>query len=229
LQYNNLFDDTPCSRQRPGAKRREEVQILKTYESIIITTPELPEADEKALVDGMVSIITERDGTLHINDRMGRRRLAYPIKKSEDGVYTRLLYDSGIDAPQEVERRLGLSDKVLRVMTVNLEKVWAEEAKKDALRLIEERAENARREIEDAKRAEEEAIAAAAAAAAAPAVEDEAADGAEAAETVEASETVEAAENVEATEEVEAPVEADAEVSEDAPAEAEAEGEEKNG
>jgi len=205
------------------------VQILKTYESIIITTPELPEAEEKSLVEGMVSVITERDGTLHINDRMGRRRLAYPIKKSEDGIYTRLLYDSGSDAPQEVERRLRLSDKVLRVMTVNLEKVWAEDAKKDAVRLIEERAENARREIEDAKRAAEEAIAAAAAAAAAPAVEDEAADGAEVAETVAATEAVEAADPVETAETVEAPEEADADVSEDAPAEAEAEGEEKNG
>ena len=196
---------------------------MKTYESIIITTPEMPEADEKVLVDGMVSIIAEREGTLHINDRLGRRRLAYPIKKSEDGVYTRLLYDSGSDAPQEMERRLRLSDKVLRVMTVALEKVWAEDAKKEAVRIIEEKAENARREIEDAKRAEEEAIAAAAAAAAAPAVE-EAEDAAEA-EAV----TEEAVEEVAEEAPAEAVEEAVEELAEEAPADAVTEGEEKNG
>ncbi len=142
---------------------------MKTYESIIITTPELPEAEEKALMDGMVTIISDRDGTLHINDRMGRRRLAYPIKKSEDGVYTRLLYDSESDVPREMERRLHLSDMVLRVMTVSLEKQWAVDAREHAVRLIEERAENARRQVEEAKlKAEEEA-----AGAAAPAVEEE--------------------------------------------------------
>jgi small subunit ribosomal protein S6 len=225
LQYNNLFDDTPCSRPCPGANRREEVQALKTYETIIITKPDLPESDEKTLIDGMVSIIAEREGSLHINDRLGRRRLAYPIKKIEDGVYTRLLYDSGSDAPQEVERRLRLSDKVLRVMTVALEKVWAEDSKKEAIRLIDEKAENARREIEDAKRAEEEAIAAAALAAAAPAVEaaEEVAD--EAAEAVEA----EAAEVAEVAEEVAETVEAVEEVAEEAPAKAVTEGEENNG
>ncbi|MBD3866496.1 MAG: 30S ribosomal protein S6 [Acidobacteria bacterium] len=209
---------------------------MKTYESIIITTPEMPESDEKTLIDGMVSIITERDGQLHINDRMGRRRLAYPIKKTEDGVYTRLLYDSGSDAPQEVERRLRLSDKVLRVMTVALEKVWAEDAKKEAVRLIEEKAENARREIEDAKKAEEDAIAAAAAAAAAPAVEEataegeEAAEGAEAPEAPEVTEVAEVPEVPEVAEVVEtAEVEPTEAATEDASAEAVTEGEEKNG
>jgi small subunit ribosomal protein S6 len=204
------------------------VQILKTYESIIITTPELQESDEKTLIDGMVSIITEREGTLHINDRMGRRRLAYPIRKSEDGVYTRLLYDSGSDAPQEMERRLRLSDKVLRVMTVNLEKIWAEDAKKDAVRIIEERAENARREIEEAKRAEEEAAAAAAAALAAPA-EAEGEEGAEAAADEPAAAAEEApAEVVEAPAEPAEPAKEEEEKKE-ASAEAVTEGEDNHG
>lgn len=190
---------------------------MKTYESIIITTPELPEAEEQALMDGMVAIISDRDGKLHINDRLGRRRLAYPIKKSEDGVYTRLLYDSESDAPQEMERRLHLSDKVLRVMTVSLEKQWAVDAREHAVRLIEERAENARRLVEEAKlKAEEEA-----AAAAAPPAEEETETATEAAEVAETVEVVEVGEVAEVEEESkeDAPVEA--------VTEAAAEGEEK--
>ena len=145
---------------------------MKTYETIIITKPDLPESDEKTLIDGMVSIIAEREGSLHINDRMGRRRLAYPIRKFEDGVYTRFLYDSVVEVPHELERRLRLSDQVLRSLTIRMEPDWAEASKIQAVKDIERRAEM---EIEAARQAEEEAkraAEAAEAAAAAPAVEE---------------------------------------------------------
>jgi len=167
---------------------------LTTYETIIITTPEMPEDDEKALIESMISIVTERDGKLHINDRMGRRRMAYPIKKLDDGVYTRLLYESGSDAPQEMERRLRISDKVLRVMTVHLEKEWAKDAREGAVQLIADREEAARRAVEEAeaaaRKAEEDAAAAVAAAAAAEAAgPEDNEDDANASETSDAAAT----------------------------------------
>jgi small subunit ribosomal protein S6 len=171
LQTDNL-EEILLAPGESGAQSREEAQVLTTYETIIITTPELPEDDEKALIESMISIVTERDGKLHINDRMGRRRMAYPIQKLDDGIYTRLLYESGSDAPQEMERRLRISDKVLRVMTVRLEKEWADDARKGAVQLIADREEAARRAIEEAeeaaRKAEEAAAAAAAAEAAGP-------------------------------------------------------------
>src|SRR5262245_56746752 len=85
-------------------------------------------------------------------DRMGRRRLAYPIQKFEDGVYTRFLYDSGSDVPRELERRMRISDKVLRHLTVQLEREWAVGAKEQVVKDAQARAEaEARRAAAEAE------------------------------------------------------------------------------
>ena len=151
--------------------------LLSTYETLYITAPNLAEDDERATVDHMTGIVTNGGGTLLANDRMGRRRLAYPIQKFDDGVYVRLLYDSESAVPIELERRGRLSDKVLRTLTVKLERDWAEHAKQQA--------------VDDARRREEaavaEAAAAEAAAAAAAAAPPPAADEAQAPEAAEAA------------------------------------------
>ena len=130
---------------------------MNTYETIFITTPNLSEDEEKSTVDALHAVITDRGGESFIVERMGRRRLAYPIRKFDDGVYTRFLYDSDTETPKELDRRMRLSDRVLRALTVRLEKTWASDAKEDAVRIIERRAEEAKRAEEEAKAAAEAA------------------------------------------------------------------------
>jgi small subunit ribosomal protein S6 len=127
------------------------VQPVTTYETVFITIPSLTEQEEADLVGSLAQVVTDDGGDMVANERMGRRRLAYPIRKFEDGVYTRFLYDSSAEAPKELDRRIRLSDKVLRHLTVRLEPDWAVAAKEQAVR--------------DAKAREEAAKAAAAAAA----------------------------------------------------------------
>ncbi len=161
----------------PGAERREEVPV-PTYETLFITQPNLAEEEESSTLQTMSQVVTEGGGSLTVAERMGRRRLAYPIKEFDEGVYIRLLYDSSGDVPKELERRIRLSEHVLRSLTVRLDEDWAAHAKEQAVR--------------DAhRRAEAEAAAAAAA-------ELEAERAAEEAEmSVEDSETAEPAEAVE--------------------------------
>jgi len=131
---------------------------MPTYETLFITPPTLAEEDETAVVAQMAEIVQSGGGTFHANDRMGRRRLAYPIEKFEDGVYTRFLYDAELEVPRELERRMRLSDRVLRSLTVRLERDWAVAAKEQAVHDAE------RREAEAAAAAEAEKLAAEAAA-----------------------------------------------------------------
>jgi small subunit ribosomal protein S6 len=138
---------------------------MPTYETLFILPPNLTESDEQATVDGLEQIVTSGGGSMVANDRMGRRRLAYPIRKFEDGVYNRFLYDSESDVPRELERRIRISDNVLRSLTVLLEKDWAEASKEQARRDAERRAEAEREAAAEAARAAEAAAAAAAAAA----------------------------------------------------------------
>jgi len=113
---------------------------VPTYETLFITLPTLSEDEERASIAPLAQIVSER-GVMVADERIGRRRLAYPIKKFEDGVYTRFLYDADEALPRELERRLRISDKVLRHMTIRLEEDWAVAAKEQAVRDAEARVE----------------------------------------------------------------------------------------
>lgn len=115
--------------------------MIRTYETVFITNPTLTEDEEKSVVEALAAIVTDGGGVFAANDRMGRRRLAYPIKKFEDGVYTRFLYDSTSSVPKELDRRLRISDRVIRHMTVSMELDWANASKEQAVRDAQARAE----------------------------------------------------------------------------------------
>jgi small subunit ribosomal protein S6 len=112
---------------------------MPTYETLFITPPNLPEDEERAAVDALALVVTDGGGSIVANDRMGRRRLAYPIRKFDDGVYVRLLYDAEPPISRELDRRIRLSDKVLRSLTVRLDPKWAVDAKEEARRAAEQR------------------------------------------------------------------------------------------
>jgi len=152
---------------------------VATYETIFITPPNLAEEDERATVETLAQVVTAGGGKLAVQDRMGRRRLAYPIKKFEDGVYVRLLYDAEADVPKELERRFRLSDNVLRYLTVHLDPEWAEYEKQEAVREARRRAEAEVAEAARQEAAREEAAAKAKAEAEKQAAEDAAAKAAE--------------------------------------------------
>jgi small subunit ribosomal protein S6 len=125
---------------------------VHTYETIFITRPTLSEDEEKATLEALSEVVRSGGGELVHTDRMGRRRLCFPIAKQHDGVYTRLLYDSEPAVPKELDRRSRLSDEVLRMLTVRLEPDWAEaakvQAKEDVVRMAAEHEERKRQESE---------------------------------------------------------------------------------
>jgi small subunit ribosomal protein S6 len=136
---------------------------VPTYETLFITPPNLSEDDERATVDAMAQIVTSGGGSMVANDRMGRRRLGYPIRKFEDGVYVRFLFDATPDVAKELERRGRLSENVLRSLTVRLELDWAQHAKEEAAREAQRRVEAEAAAAAEAEKAKAEAEAAAAA------------------------------------------------------------------
>ncbi len=131
---------------------------MQTYETLFVTTPTLTDEEEQSMVEVLAQIVTDGGGTFTANERMGRRRLAYPIQKYNDGVYVRFLYDSDPAVPKELERRLRISDRILRVLTVRLEPKWAVAAKEQAVRDAQARVEAAEREKLEREEAERKAL-----------------------------------------------------------------------
>ena len=52
---------------------------------------------------------------------MGKRRLAYPIKRLREGIYTVIQFQSGSDIVKELERSLRLDDNVIRHMVIRID------------------------------------------------------------------------------------------------------------
>jgi small subunit ribosomal protein S6 len=91
---------------------------LRTYEVMFISAPSVAEDDLNKLITQLETIITERGGKVTKVDIWGRRKLAYKIDKFDEGVYS-LIYAEGSGREiAEVERRLRVTDFVIRHLTV---------------------------------------------------------------------------------------------------------------
>lgn len=193
---------------------------MSMYETMLVTSAKLDEEAAVALVEKFKSLI-EANGTIDAVDEWGKRRLAYPINKEEDGIYTLIHFTSEPDFPAELDRVYKITDGVLRSLIIAKDEVM------EAAR-VEAAAKAEAAKAEAAKAAAARAAAAEAAEAAKAEAERQAQEDAEKAEaevpTAEAAPAPDAAEATEA----EAPAEeaAAAEAASDAAEEAVADAQE---
>jgi len=134
---------------------------VREFETTFIVQPEISDEGLQA-IRGRLDAVLARHGAVRLMcDDLGRKRLAYEIRKFQKGHYLELVYlDKGPVVP-EVERALRLDDSVLRFLTVqvspHVEDI--EKRKADAAALEEDRARKAAERA--AREAEEEAARAA--------------------------------------------------------------------
>lgn len=90
---------------------------MAKYETMLVTSAKLDEEASAALIGKFKSLI-EANGTIDAVDDWGKRRLAYPISKEDDGIYTLIHFTSGPDFPAELNRVYKITDGVLRYLVV---------------------------------------------------------------------------------------------------------------
>jgi small subunit ribosomal protein S6 len=91
---------------------------LRTYEVAFITAPNTADDDLSKLNTQIEQIVTDRGGKITKVDNWGRRKLAYRIGKFDEGVYTFVYLEGSGHEISEVERRLRVTDFVIRYLTV---------------------------------------------------------------------------------------------------------------
>ncbi len=94
---------------------------MRKYELMYITRPDLDEESLKNNREKVQSVITENGGKILETQDMGKRRLAYPIQRLREGVYTVVQFQSEGDIEKELERNLRLDDNVIRHMVINID------------------------------------------------------------------------------------------------------------
>jgi small subunit ribosomal protein S6 len=106
----------------------------RTYEIMFIVRPDVEEADLDKLIEGFSGNITSGGGEVKSVEKMGRRRLAYTVKKFNDGFYVLLNVAAPGNLIAEIERRLRVSEPVIKFITVRMDEEEKRLAKVKALR-----------------------------------------------------------------------------------------------
>ena len=104
---------------------------MQTYETIIILKPQLSDADVSEFVDKTKKLITSEGGAIVGDDRWGRRRLAYPVKKFREGFYVLLRFSASSSVFKRLNQYFRIQENVLRTLTVKGASI-EESAKKEA-------------------------------------------------------------------------------------------------
>jgi small subunit ribosomal protein S6 len=106
----------------------------RTYEIMFIVRPDVEEADLDKLIEGFSGNITSGGGEVKSVEKMGRRRLAYTVRKFNDGFYVLLNVAAPGSLIGEIERRLRVSEPVIKFITVRMDEEEKRLAKVKALR-----------------------------------------------------------------------------------------------
>ena len=88
------------------------------YEVMLILDPALEDDRKDATVETVKGIIAA-EGEVGNVDTWGMRKLAYPIQKKSEGYYVVIEFKAQPTLPKELDRRLKISDNVIRHMIVN--------------------------------------------------------------------------------------------------------------
>jgi small subunit ribosomal protein S6 len=94
---------------------------MRTYEELFIIKPDAPVEEVDAYVGQIKDIITGSSGSIEKEDKWGTRKLAYRIMKYNEGVYILLQFTAGPTVVQEIERRMRVSDLVIKFITVRMD------------------------------------------------------------------------------------------------------------
>jgi small subunit ribosomal protein S6 len=114
------------------ASRGPEENAMVKYESIFIADPASTDEEMAVLLKGFEEAVTAGEGKVLKVERWGKRRLAYRVGKHEDGNYTLLYLECPPAAARELERRYRMNDRVIKYLTVRMDRVVPEETPAEA-------------------------------------------------------------------------------------------------
>lgn len=93
---------------------------MNKYESVIIVNPNLDEESVKNLIKKFSDLINT-DGTVASVEEMGKRKLAYEIKKQKEGFYIVFKFEAKPELISELERNYRITDEVMKFIVIKEE------------------------------------------------------------------------------------------------------------
>lgn len=94
---------------------------MQAYEVMYIIRPDLDEEAIKANVEKFAEVVNANGGADLKVDTWGKRRLAYEVKKFNEGYYILMNFNGEARTVEELERLMKISDAVIRFLTTKKE------------------------------------------------------------------------------------------------------------
>jgi small subunit ribosomal protein S6 len=107
----------------------------RAYEVMFIVRPDMAEEDLDKLISTLETAVSGTGGTVKNVEKMGKRRLAYMVGRFHDGVYVLLTVEGGGGLIHELERRLRVTEPVIKFLTVRIDE---EQKRLDKIKAIRE-------------------------------------------------------------------------------------------
>ena len=94
---------------------------MRVYEELFIIKPDAPEEEVDAFIQQVKELIASGKGTIEKDEKWGVRKLAYRIQKYNEGAYVLIQFSAPADLVKEVERRMRVTDQVIKFITVRID------------------------------------------------------------------------------------------------------------
>lgn len=94
---------------------------MNKYESVIIINPSLDEQGIKDVITKFTDLINNNNGKVENVDEIGKRKLAYEIKKQSEGYYVVYTFEANPEFIKELERIYRITDSIMKFITIRKE------------------------------------------------------------------------------------------------------------
>jgi len=94
---------------------------MRVYEELFIVKPDAVEEEVDGFIEQLKTLITSAKGTIDKIDKWGVRKLAYRVSKYAEGQYILIQFGAEPNAVKEIERRLRVTDMVIKFITVRID------------------------------------------------------------------------------------------------------------
>jgi small subunit ribosomal protein S6 len=108
--------------------------MKRTYELMFIVRPDMPEEEMSKLISTLESSVSSAGGTVK-SEVWGKRRLAYTVRRFHDGIFVLLTVEGDGAIIHELERRLRVTEPVIKFITVRIDE---EQKRLDKIKKIRE-------------------------------------------------------------------------------------------
>jgi small subunit ribosomal protein S6 len=116
----------------------------RTYEIIFIADPNLSEPDVETLTTTVKGFVEKEGGKIEKSENWGKKRLAYEVRRHRDGYYVLLSVVGSAALVKEVERRMRVTDGIIRHLSVRVDQEIAKGDARKAARAVQEGKKRAR-------------------------------------------------------------------------------------